>query len=302
MIAYTVATFYREYVRSKGKSKPIEEISLHPYEIAYLNGGSDMVLQAALSYLVLKEVVTIEDSKLKVTPDPIEKLSLIHNAENSETAGRLILSDSIRDIEIKLCTSIQNRTWQEVGRIKYKFKKDFETIRLKLVEEGLAMSPQKESRCKLVMILFFLVPPLCFGMPRIIETFSTHRPVSHLAWLTLFSFGLPFIVTMIDFVRTTAGENYINDLKKKNMGLRQSLDSLNSPVSAEDLTLAVGVFGPTMLMAGAFSGLNMFFAPGGTTGSSNSSSDSSCSFFGSCGSSCGGGCGGCGGGCGGCGG
>ncbi|HMP53710.1 MAG TPA: TIGR04222 domain-containing membrane protein [Candidatus Melainabacteria bacterium] len=189
-----------------------------------------------------------------------------------------------------MAADAHGRTWTEVLGRKGRYKDIFERMRVRLMKKGLIADKGCESLCRLLTVVAALIPPLVLGLPRIVETFSTHRPVFFLVLLVLISFVHAIISCYQGAVRTGAGNKFLSDLKDQNRGLYTTASSGSSNVGANDMVLALAVFGTTLIMAPGFFMFKDYFIP--PVSSSSSGSCSSCS---SCGGGCGGGCGGCGG-------
>lgn len=276
-----------------------KNLRLHPYEIAYLNGGETLALQSAVGYMLHRNIFSSDDSnstgpkRIKAESSPHEKLAKIHENEsppdNTDEAGIQIG----QDLEFRLAADAHGRTWTEVLGRKGRYKDIFERMRVRLMKKGLIADKGCESLCRLLTVVAALIPPLALGLPRIVETFSTHRPVFFLVLLVLISFVHAIISCYQGAVRTGAGNKFLSDLKDQNRGLYTTASSGSANVGANDMVLALAVFGTTLIMAPGFFMFKDYFIP--PVSSSSSGSCSSCSSCSSCGGGCGGGCGGCGG-------
>jgi hypothetical protein len=93
--------------------------------------------------------------------------------------------------------------------------------------------------------------------------------------------------------RSRRGDNALRELRSRNMGLRQTVVAKPSRVAPDDLSLAVALYGASVLQTGPLVALRQALRPPPSNNSSSGSS--SCSSGGGCGGGCGGGgCGGCG--------
>jgi hypothetical protein len=93
--------------------------------------------------------------------------------------------------------------------------------------------------------------------------------------------------------RSRRGDKALRVLRKRNMGLRQTVVAKPSRVAPDDLSLAVALYGASVLQTGPLVALRQALRPPPSNDSSSGSS--SCSSSGGCGGGCGGGgCGGCG--------
>lgn len=279
-----------------GASSGSKNLRLHPYEIAYLSGGETLALQTAVGYMLHKQIFASDDStstgakRIKAESNPHELLVNIHENEsppdNVDEAGIQIG----QDLEFRVAAEAHGRTWAEVLGRKSRYKDVFERIRVRLMKKGLIADRGCESLCRVVAVAAALVPPLVLGIPRIVETFSTHRPVFLLVLLVMISFLLAIVSCYQGAMRTGEGNKFLSKLKDQNRGLYTTVSSGSTNVGAYDMALALAVFGTTLIMAPGFFMFKEYFIPPVSTSSSGS-----CSSCSSCGGGCGGGCGGCGG-------
>lgn len=303
-ISILLAFLVREVVRNLGLGRYQRSLKLHPYEIAYLNGGDDLALKSILGYLVLKGVARIEgaDSNAMLVFND-DSLAKMQQAREEDREFHRHADEVINELENIIVNVAGHRNWNQIQGHKKSLKKYFSQIRRKLEKNHLMVSSQKEKQIRIMMMLAVLLPPLALAIPRFIEVFSTNKPVMFLFVLFIVSFVPIWIIKNLPSIRTANGDKYLAELKEKHSGLYETANAGTENLKPEDMALAVSVFGPLMFLSTSFSSLGTFLAPqtaigGQLQGSREVSSCSSCSGFGGCGG-CGGGCGGCGGGCGG---
>src|SRR5262249_37307681 len=131
-----------------------------------------------------------------------------------------------------------------------------------------------------------MVALLVLGLMKINVGVSRGRPVGFLVVLCVLT-GIVALALLIKRPhRSRRGDRALARLKGENAALRHAPRSLSTRVSADDLALAVALFGTAVLVGGPLADLRTALMPPPSAGG------------GDCGSSCGGG-GGCGGGCGG---
>lgn len=295
-VAATIIKYILVAGSAGGASANSKSLRLHPYEIAYLTAGETLAMQSAVGYMLHKQIFASEDTtstgpkRIKAESNPHELLVNIHENEpppdNVDETGIQIG----QDLEYRLAADAHGRTWAEVLGRKGRYKDIFERIRVRLMKKGLIADKSRESLCRIVTVVAALIPPLVLGIPRIVETFSTHRPVFLLVILVLLSFTLAIAFCYQGSVRTGEGNKFLSDLKDRNRGLYTTVSSGSTNVGAYDMVLALAVFGTTLIMAPGFFMFKEYFVPPASTSSSGS-----CSSCSSCGGGCGGGCGGCGG-------
>jgi hypothetical protein len=189
---------------------------------------------------------------------------------------------------------------------------DVEHYRRRLSQKGLVLDDFRARPVRLLPSLMYGAI-LLLGFAKISVGLSRGKPVMFLVLLvTLGVFGL--LVLGSRPWRTRLGDTTLKALRDEHQALRTTAMAGDSSraLDGRELALAVGLFGPAMLVPLGYSGLRQTLNPSSSSSSWDSSSissdDSSCSSgdsggSSSCssgGSSCGGGGGG--GGCGGCGG
>jgi uncharacterized protein (TIGR04222 family) len=259
-----------------------------PYEVAALN-GPDTLMEAVVGALVHRKVLRIEGRRI-ATGDalPADAISVERSVFECTATGDVTLADLRRALI-----------------------HDIEYYRQRLAQKGLVLD---EYRAVLVRLLPSLMygAILLLGVAKLFVGLSRGRPVMFLVLLvTLGVLGL--LVLGRRPWRTRLGDTTLTALRDEHQALRTTAmaGDASQSLDGRELALAVGLFGPAMLIPLGYSDLRQTLHPtssGSSWGSSSSSSDysSSCSSSdsgggSSCssgGSSCGGGggCGGCGGG------
>ena len=264
-----------------------QQPDLNTYEIAFLAGGNDRLIMAAIASLVkqgyvevLKEGKLVVTGKIDAIADPVEKA----------VAQDILATD---------------------GAIKQVFQKSQgmkDSIRSRLEQLGLFLSDAQALKAQIYPSLIVVIL-LGIGLCKMAVGISRDKPVG---LLLICIFGL-LVLGARFFVkpqckRSRYGEIIFNDLTNR----LQHLKTANS--SDSELVLAVALFGATVLMADmALADLYQMLTPiaaassgsGGGSGGSDGGSGGSDGGSGGCGGSGGsdgggssgcGGCGGCGGG------
>lgn len=282
-IFFTAALFAAIYLRrsllaSDSRGDPPR---LGPYEVAYLAGGKQAAVHAALAALVQAKVLEVRKAAGKTLGMSCSK--------GYEVAAAQPLADDAAPLERALC----NAAGDGAPILKLQRSVDGEALKLAapLVLHGLAPSEELISKARWWPAMT-LMAVAAFGIVKIFVGLSRHRPVLFLV--------LAVIGTMVAAafqlrrpVRTAAGNRLLNVLRNKHSSLRYE-----SPgrFSSGEMALAAALFGSAVLIGGPLGDLRRALAATQSQGGSGSSG---------CGSGCGGGgCGGggCGGGgCGGCG-
>jgi uncharacterized protein (TIGR04222 family) len=132
-----------------------------------------------------------------------------------------------------------------------------------------------------------------FGFIKILVGMNRHKPVGFLVALCLVTVVVAFAGFARRLHRSWRGDMALEQLKVRNAALEYAVPRNVDNVTANDLALALALFGAGVLVSGPLADLKTALTP--------PAGSSSCGTGGGCGGGgCGGGCGG--GGCGGCGG
>jgi uncharacterized protein (TIGR04222 family) len=254
------------------------------YETAYLSGGTDRVVQVAITQLAAQDCVELK------------------------TTGTIALKDELPPIT----NTVERAVVKAIAKtgnfasIKRKVESSMQPLRDRLVQANLIMSV--DQTIKIQRYPAFLVgASLGLGLIRLVVGISRQRPVGFLVMLCII---VAIITAMFATTKpqpmTAAGDRLLREL-------RQGVNASLSDVPVSELVMAVALVGSAGLVNTAYGSWHRYFVPLTTVahrgGGSNSSmfdssgifvSDGSTGDSGSGGSSCGSSCGGgCGGGCGG---
>ena len=264
----------------RGAPTDAELMSLRPEEAAYLAGGAEQAVQAAVASLAQRNLVDANSANhtfvLKAAPP--------NDAETLERALGFAFGKAPRTVRSLTADA----------------RPYLAKVRKRLIELGLIL-PDETAWMPILVPALVAVLIILVGMIKIFVGISRNRPVGILVILVILS--VFFLVQMWKNPpeRTVQGDRALKRLRAKSVGLEMSVKSGPERLAPSDLALAVGIFGPAIITSGALSAIGMSLTPRPVVQRSGSwSSDSGFNSCGtsSCGSSCGGGCGG---GCGGCG-
>lgn len=267
--AIMLAFGLRWYLRQPGSKETDESNSLNAYEIAYLTGGHNRTVDAAIAKLVYQGHLKLLNNSLELG-DPLPGLS--------------------HQLEQKIVQSISISGQPDYIRQTVKSATKFIEIRLKeggfLVNASQAKIVQRWPSLSMAMVLLL-------GIAKIFVGISRQKPIGFLIILCIITaiFALGFLIKPY---RSRYGDSTLNNLQAQYYNLRTP-----NILANDDLALAFGLFGSMVLVDSAFTDLkNLLVPPPSTSSGGGGDSGGGC---GGGGSGCGGG-GGCGGGCGGCGG
>ncbi len=271
-----------------------QQPDLNTYEIAFLAGGNDRLIMAAIASLVKQGYVEVLKEK----------------SPFGRTQSKLVVTGKIDAIADPVEKAVAQDILATDGAIEQVFQKSKvmkDSIRSRLEQLGLFLSDAQAFKAQIYPSLIVVIL-LGIGLCKMAVGISRDKPVG---LLLICIFGL-LVLGARFFVkpqckRSRYGEIIFNDLTNR----LQHLKTANS--SDSELVLAVALFGATVLMADmALADLYQMLTPiaaassgsGGGSGGSDGGSGGSDGGSGGCGGSSGsdgGGSGGCGG-CGGCGG
>lgn len=284
--AIAIAVFVVRAIVARANARDIPDdvaATLHPTEIAYLVGGIDHAIEAAVAGLHHRGAITAPDDvgELHATGDTGEVArpdgvfrGAIDRAELSRVEAHVMerLPATVR----VLCTKTDAL---EV------------VLRRTLEERGLLLE-RRDRATHIVRAPAYLW--MLAGISKLFIGLARGKPVMFL--LALLAAGT-YAVYRIRAPRLTAtGHTLVGELKHRYAALESTASTAPQQLDATDLMLAYGVFGYAILPAALMTMMPSYHAALAATVSASSVT--------SCGSSCGSSCsscgGGCGGGCGGC--
>ena len=291
LVSVVMAYKIIDWIRTSGSQTYDLRLELHPYEIAYLNEGSIGLLRCVMTYLIKNDIAELKN---------IESMPLIE-VERSQVhrLSHLTTLDIPLQIETSVCSAADGKSFAQIQADKYYLDKPIKNIEEKLINNNLLVSKSKERAMRLTGVICILIPLVVVAIPRIIESiFYTHKPIEFLVVFSILTVAIPFVLFRQFNLRTRAGDSYLHMLQQRNRGLELTVTnsmSGDSNISAQDLALAVALFGMTTIDRIGLAGSLMFFDPDRTSGSFDLKFKRPKSIFGCNGCSSGGGCGGCGG-------
>jgi len=250
-----------------------------PYDIAYLNGGRDLAVNAALG--AMHQAGTVAPRKGKV-----------------QAAGRLALDADPLERAVQFATGVP------VARARLQHNRTvggaLDTIHTRLVAGGMLLSEADRRRYRAVG--WWMVAVAGLGLLRLLAGIAAARPVGYLAVCLL----VVAVVAVVQLARarrrTRAGDRVLATLRAEHHTLSPVMRPDWAAYGAGGAALGVGLFGTSALWASdpAFADeieLQRAAASGASSGSGYSDSGGDSGGAGDSGGGGGGGCGG--GGCGG---
>jgi uncharacterized protein (TIGR04222 family) len=272
------AYFLRWYLRQPAKKSSGAVVSLHPYETAYLAGGQNRAIDAAIISL-------IQHGHLKPEPELrtlVPQSPLPHNSHPLEQAIEQAARSSGEVDQVRV--SVANATDQICNHLK--------SLNLLMTES------QNKAAQKLPAIGVFAV--LLLGISKILVGISRDKPVGFLVVLCMITAIIGCCFLCVPVFRSRYGDRVLADLKARYLN-QQRVKSANTMLTTDpQLVLAFGLFGTVVLAESSLIDLRKVLAP--PPNSADGGGGDGCGGGGDSGGSGGGDSGGGGGGCGGCGG
>jgi uncharacterized protein (TIGR04222 family) len=267
-VAVLAALAVRHVLRPPADDRPEETPDLPPYEVAYLAGGDQLAATAAIASLVHRNVLEVDG--------PGRKLRI-----------RQSLPPKPRALEREVFLGVRSEQGEAINQVQARAKPAAATLRARLQEAGLVVSDEAARTCRLLSALP-LVAVALLGLMKIGVGTSRGKPVGYLLVLVILTVVGAAYLLFHRPLRSRRGDGVLARIKTANKALAVTARKAQNRLEPDDLVLAVGLFGTTVLASGALARLQVALTP-------PSSGGSGCG-----GGGCGGGCGG--GGCGGCGG
>lgn len=272
-VALAMAFGLRAMLRGSAESKRTDP--LDAYEAGCLAGGKRQAIRAAAASLV-------QQGAIEVRRQPKKFLGLLLVGERHCFVAGQSPPRGAAPVERAICKAAASRGCTR-DRLERAASEQAAKLADRLEQDGLILPADAAAKATWGPALI-MAGLAAIGAVKAVVGLSRHKPVLFLVFGIVAAIGAAlFFLTRS--ARTRAGDRLLDRLKREHATLRRSD---YSAASGADLALAVGLFGPAILVGGSLDELR--YALGAPAPRQNS------------GGGCGGGCGGGGGGCGGCGG
>jgi uncharacterized protein (TIGR04222 family) len=276
-MAVIAAGLLRWYFRAPGGAPSRFELELSPYETAYLAGGRELALNAAIAKLMKEKVLDA---------DPLGR-SLLRRS--SALIGGSPLERAIY--------SAIGEGGESIARVRSAAAAALAPMEAKLLSLDFILGPFWETIARFVPFMIAISPPF-LGVLKICVGVSRSKPVIFLFIFVIVSLIVASVLFLRPVLRSRRGDSALRMLKHDNAAVGYAVQRSANRLSGDDLVLGLGLFGVGILAGSELDSLHKMLKPHPQSGSSG------CGTSGCGGGGCGGGGGGggCGGGCGGCGG
>ena len=261
LVAVCIAAVIRWYMRRSVEEPFPEPLHLDPYEVAYLAGGDEVAVNAALASLASRHMLIVDGNERRLS------------RQNSYVPGPLHpLEEAVFDaVHPDLGASIDelHRDWPPLVEI---------ADRLKSL--GLIVPDERNSLGTVLPVLVVLTVPL-FGVIKILVGLSRDKPVGYLVIGCIVAAIVAFAAFGRRLLQTWEGDRLLERMKAEKARLWEDAEASRIELVGPALALALGLFGVGVLEGGPLAGLHTALKPREDSGGG--------------GGGCGGGCGGCGG-------
>ena len=274
VVTWVATTRVRRTLADPQPKKPVGDLSGHPHDVAFLNGGRDLAITSALSAMYLRGTIAPQRGSVQA----IGRID--HRTDELERA-----------IHFTASTSVARSRLPFHGPVATALK----TVEQRLTSAGLLISPEQRSHIRRTG--FWMLGVAGIGLVRMLAGIAEGKPIGVLA----FAFIGVLVVALVQLGRsprrTRPGDRTLKQLADQHHALAPVMRPDWAVYGAEAAALGVGIYGVSALWASdpAFAdelALQKATATGGSDGSSCGSSGGD---SGGSGGDCGGG-GGCGGG------
>ena len=266
---------YRSRARNTGtacETHPVHS-QLDPYEIAYLRGGKQAVLDAALAHLIANDVIDVQGDEVEVRPaSQGNEHPVVQELRNKLVIGR------------NTTANMRNA----MQRWKSEPLREMSALRASLERAGYVVSESLAANVAMKTVLIVAAPMIILGLPKLLIGLSLGKPVQLLSVMLLVNVIIAALLGK-KIERSERGDRALQSLKSANEALKTNAHFNPAALSPMQTAMVAGLFGCTAFSTGEIYDFNRRIAP------PPSSSGSSCGGVGGCGGGgCGGGCGGCG--------
>jgi uncharacterized protein (TIGR04222 family) len=271
LVMVAIAAFLRWSLRLPSDEPSPHALDLSPYEAAYLAGGEQLAVNAAMARLVQEECLAVDSANRKLT---------------LRSGGR---PEPSSELERAVFSAVRGAKGETIANVRSRAAAALAPFRQRLAELGLLV-PEDQSWKPRFIPLFAVLSVVVLGVLKIFVGLSRNKPVTFLVIFCVVSVVVSFAGFGRAVQRSRRGDRALDRLRKSNGALEYSGRRRADDLAGDDLVLAIGLFGMGVLAGGRLAELQTALKPPPSSNSCGGGCGSS-----SCGGGCGGGCGGCGG-------
>ncbi|MGR9106295.1 MAG: TIGR04222 domain-containing membrane protein [Gammaproteobacteria bacterium] len=276
LISVLLAVILRYFLRLPGTAgMRTTDFRTDPYLVAYVRGGGALAGTAAMAGLV-------QAKYLEADAKGYLQRASVNAPQNLHPLQKAVLKQ----------VHISHKT--RVADVRSGLVHELAALETRGEQEGMITARGSRTLARWLPFALAMSVPL-LGIAKIIIGVSRDKPVGFLVLLTIVASLIAGIGFLRDPYRSRRGSAWLSRLERRNRSLKSAIGAHDPIQEADQLALAIGLFGVPVLASLGHEALKQTFIPPASSSSS------------ACGGGCGGdgggssGCGG-GGGCGGCGG
>jgi uncharacterized protein (TIGR04222 family) len=218
----------RRALREPGATRPIDDITTRPHDVAYLAGGGDLAVWSALCAMHLRGTLTAADGTVRAVgrldPDADELEKAIHATASSPVGHRrLIFHRSVRPA--------------------------LATIEERLVAAGFLLSDQRRRRIRRVG--FWMLAVAALGLLRVLADIAEVRPVGLLVTALLLVTAAAVMQIALAPRRSRRGNRALAALRDRHRALAPEREPDWQSHGPAGAALGIGLFGTEALAASA---------------------------------------------------
>jgi uncharacterized protein (TIGR04222 family) len=244
-----------------------EELDLSSQEIAFLNGGEELAVNAAIARLAHEGALAVDFEDRTLT-----------------ASGERLRFDA-SELEREIYSAVKGEAGIPIAALRPMVSSQIAPIRQHLFDLGLLVGDYRAWAARVLPSILILTVGL-FGMVKIVIGLSRGRPVELLVALSVLSL-LVSSMFRTRVHRSRRGDRALAQLQLENAPLKNQVGSRWNELAGADLALGVSLYGMSLLAYSPLAKLQTAWT---------FPASSSVASRGGCGGGCGGGgCGGCGG-------
>ena len=233
-IAVWVAAFRaRRALADPGTTSPVGDLTIHPHDVAYLNGGGELAVYSALSAMNLRGTVTTTRGSVRAAG------RLEPGADTLEKAIHFTAAGAVQPRRLVFHRSVQTA---------------LATIERRLVAGGFLLS--EDRRRQIRWVGFWMLAVAALGLVRVLAGIAEARPVGFLVIAMLLVAAVAVVQLSRAPRRTRSGDRALAELRTEHHGLSPEVRPDWQVYGPAGAALGIGIYGTSALWASdpAFAG------------------------------------------------